>query len=126
MEMKLSSIFHSRTQLNMMEQTVCLVSIKLHFVTIFNEFCDANISVYDSFRFGTKKNIPMSFVLPPRKFDFSVECDIYPEVSPDFSEKMLLFTNLLPNLVYNLSWFSQAILRSAIILDFKNTSHFSI
>ena len=50
------------TQLDLMEPTVCLVSTKLDFVTIFTDICDANMWVYDSFRFRPEKNIPTSFV----------------------------------------------------------------
>ena len=43
-------------QLDMMEPTVCLVSTKLDFVTIFTDFCDAKMWLYDSVRF--EKNNP--------------------------------------------------------------------
>ena len=58
--------------LEMMEPKVCLVCIKLDFVTSFTDFCEAKISVNDSFSFGTK-NIPTSFVFLLRKSNFSRE-----------------------------------------------------
>ena len=42
-------------QLDMIELNVCSVSIKMDFVTIFTDFCNAKSWVYDSFRFWTKK-----------------------------------------------------------------------
>ena len=42
-------------QLDMMEPNICLVSIKLDFVTIFSNFYDAKMWVCDSFRFGPEK-----------------------------------------------------------------------
>ena len=46
-----------QTQLGKMEPSVCLVSTKLNFVTVFTDFSDAIMWVYDSFRFGTTKAI---------------------------------------------------------------------
>ena len=45
----------------MMEPRVCLLFIKLDFVTRFTGFCEAKISEYDIYRFGTI-NIPTFFV----------------------------------------------------------------
>ena len=49
-------------QLDMIEPNVCLVSTTMDFVSIFTDFCDAKMWVYDGFRFGSEKNIPTSFV----------------------------------------------------------------
>ena len=61
----------TRAQLDVMEPDVCSVSTKLHFVTIFTDFCEAKISVCDYFRFGPK-SIPMSFVFLLQKFAFTI------------------------------------------------------
>ena len=50
-----------QVQLDVMEPNVWLVSTKLDFVTIFNDFCDAKMWVYDSCSFGPEKRI-QSFV----------------------------------------------------------------
>jgi len=42
-------------QLDVMEPNVCLVSTKLDFITIFTDFCNAKMWVFDSFRFGPEK-----------------------------------------------------------------------
>ena len=44
-----------QTQLDIMEPNIYLVSTKLDFVTIFTDFCDAKMRVYDSFCFGPQE-----------------------------------------------------------------------
>ena len=52
--MKLLNTFQSHKH-DIIQPSVYLVSTRLDFATIFTEFCDAKMWVYDSFRFGLEK-----------------------------------------------------------------------